>query len=1345
MKKKSVILFALMLLLALGSVAFAGCAKTYSGLRIDAPEHIEADLGVYKIPQYNLVDENGVIFSGSDYGEFKVNVISVTDHNGKTVEVINDSVYVTVAGKYKFVYGVSAKGISNVTVTVDFADRTAPTIAVESSVPSLFIVGNSYEMPLYSISGDYVTEKCYAKLYVSDDEAGTNLTELTVKDNMISPATEHKGKYYLLRFHAEDAAGNINDYDYYRAVDGAETIVPHTVAYFNEAFGARQVAVQESYYTGEYAAKGEGVQVYGDEGGAYKLSFTGTQKTRNNEGYVIVNSPALSDLRAYTELEFYVYFDPGDTSALPEVEGIDYTKLNPIVAMPWSSDTPIKANAWSKVSFNIQNWSCVDISESPAKPVYRSDITKMRLRFIFDYGAKVMPFGTFYISRMYAVPGELSVIEPTDSNVWTNDSTYYKTQTVTLNAQDAPRGKTFDCFTVDGEPISGNTFVATKDSHVVEAVYVDGDLTYDNMKWGSAFTNAEKTLPSGHYAFFTERDTTAMTAGSAKYWAESFELAGIEAITGKEGDQVFVVSVMFGNTRLASFVIKGSGESATGEFTHYGNGNYSKIKDLTPDMAKKFAAASEQNPVTVSAVRLGDYVHIYVDNAYFHTVTVPGLTMYGDYFGYAFRWDTTYSSGDGVSYKVITHKPIIKNAKAVLGELKANLVFEKLSEEVAVTLDEKVTADKSAYKQGSVVTLTAAPAGKNEFFCYFTVDGKAIQGNTFAATANCTVAAVYKTVTCDDNVTLDKTEFAVGDVLTLTAAPAPTGKMFVHFTANNVALDGNTYTLKAESVSFKAVYSDASTLTLANGITANGQSGTVTVPRGATIVLAYTGALENGILVDFFTAGETKIYNGEFIPTENAYNITVTLANKAEFTWGGDTSDTRSYDIASASGSAAVWQDWSFNGEIFGKSEYWAIQVKTDTPKNANGGNEWGSIDFIMGDKESLRIRVNGTSWFGIYARKDGAFAEYYPQGHSEFYPAWVNGGSADRKAHASAIAGGTNALTCVRNGDTVLLFIGDELIFTTHYKFNRIENWFGVASKIVGDDKAAMPTNDTKYIVGQDKVEALLASKQATFTCADNVTVNGQSGTVTVFSGNVTLGYSDVPNDQIVDYYTVNGTQVFGNTFAAAGGASYSISATLATVSTMTWQNGSPKDLTTATEAEGGVSNDIKGEMNNNNLKTAYTLGKGDKWAISLQVYGGYNAEHASEKYGLIFQVDDWSWFGIEYFNDGGTVAPRLRYVGGNWDVVQTLDIQNASLQKLLNATQSAPVTVTCIKNGDDLYLYVDNVLLCKTAWKGKYGGAQYGYGYRGSQTPPTFADVKVLTESAKIDFYLASFPAQA
>ncbi len=1350
-RKLSVII--LTLALAFSCAALAACGETFTGLRIDAPASLEADLGIYKIPQYDLIDERGVIFSSTDRAEFKVTVKSVTDQNGKTLDVVNDSVYVTEAGTYKFVYGVSAKGIDDVTVTINFADRTAPTVSLESTVPNMFIVGNSYEVPLYSFAGDYAANKCYVKLYLSDDEEGTNLSELTIADNMIEPKNEHKGKYYLLRYHAEDAAGNFNDYDYYRAVDGADTVVPDTVVYFNEAFGSRQVDVQESYYTGEYAAEGEGVQVYGEETGSYKLSFTGDKKTRNNEGYVVVNSPALSDLRAYTELEFYVYFDPGDTSVLPEVEGINYSKLTPKAAMPWSGDTDLKANTWTKVSFNVQNWNCVDIGNSPATPIYRSDITKMRLRFIFDYDKRVMPFGTFYISRMYAVPGVLSTITSTDGNVWTSDSVYYISQTVTLNAQDAPRGKTFDCFTVDGEPISGNTFIAAKAAHTVAAVYVDGELTCDNMAWGSAFTDAEMTLPSGHYAFHKERDMKSYTAGTGKEWAVSFNLEGIEAISGKEGSQVFVFSVMFGNTRLASFVVKGTGDTASGEFTHYGNGNYNKIKDLPADMAKKMAASSPEKPVNITAVRLGDYVHIYVDETYFHTITVPGLTMYGDYFGYAYRFDTTYSSGDGVSYKTITHTPVIADAKAVTGSAKADLAFEALSDPVTVTAGENVTLDKASYKQGSLVTLTAAPAAQNKFFCNFTVDGKAVTGSTFVATANCTVDAVYHTVTCEENVTLDKTEFALGDTVTLTAAPAPSGQTFVHFTANSSPIDGNTYTLKAENVTFGVVYAGASTLTIAEGIAVNGEDvRTMEVPQGAPVTLAYIGALESGKLVDYFTAGGMRIYNGTFVPTADAYSIDVEFANKGEYTWGATDSESyseASYNIAGASGTATAWKDWNFQGEIFGNSEYWAIEVKTDTPKNANGGNEWGSIDFIMGDKESLRIRVNGTTYFGIYARRDGSFTEYYPTGHSEFYPAFVNGSSNDRRAHAAAIASGAHAFTCVRNGDTVMLFIGDELIFTTTYQFNRTqgEDWFGVAAVADGStDKAAMPTNDTKFIAGQDKVAAWLASKQATIACADGVTVNGQSGTVTVFSGNVTLAYTNVPSGQIVDYFTVNEQKISGNTFQAQKGVSYTVSATLATVETMTWQNGNPIDLTTATEAQGGgVSDAIKDAMSKNNIKTAYTLGKGDKWAISLKVYGGYNAEHASEKYGLIFQVADWSWFGIEYFNDSGTVAPRLRYVGRYWDVVQTLDSENASLQKLLNATESAPVTVTCIRNGNDLYLYVDNVLLCKTAWKGGYGGTQYGYGYRGSQTAPTFTDVKVLTESEKIDFYLASYPANA
>ena len=308
MKKKLIPGFLLAFILVFSMAVFAACSGGYSGLHIDAPERVEADLGIYYIPTYHVVDESGAVYSGSANEDLKVRVRSVKDPNNYEVELTGNSINVREAGEYEFVYGVDGRGIEDVVDTVAFADRTAPTVALDEELPAMYIVGNSYSMPLYSLAGDYVLDRCYAELYLSDDEAGTNLTPVTLDGNLFEVTKEQAGKYYLLRFHAEDAAGNYNEYNYYRPVDGPGEVLENTVVYFNDAFGARQAEPQESYYQGEAvgaeeAALPENAAMPG-ETGYYKLSFSGDKVTSNNEGYLCVESPAITDKRSYTALVF---------------------------------------------------------------------------------------------------------------------------------------------------------------------------------------------------------------------------------------------------------------------------------------------------------------------------------------------------------------------------------------------------------------------------------------------------------------------------------------------------------------------------------------------------------------------------------------------------------------------------------------------------------------------------------------------------------------------------------------------------------------------------------------------------------------------------------------------------------------------------------------------------------------------------------------------------------------------------------------------------------------------------------------------------------------------------------
>ena len=109
---------------ASGLAVASGCSSVNG--RIDAPERIEADLGTYVIPDYDVVDKNGMILAG-----YNVYLKSATSADGEALDVSYQSVTVTDAGIYEFVYSAGKRNVSDVTVVIDFADRTAPTISYD--------------------------------------------------------------------------------------------------------------------------------------------------------------------------------------------------------------------------------------------------------------------------------------------------------------------------------------------------------------------------------------------------------------------------------------------------------------------------------------------------------------------------------------------------------------------------------------------------------------------------------------------------------------------------------------------------------------------------------------------------------------------------------------------------------------------------------------------------------------------------------------------------------------------------------------------------------------------------------------------------------------------------------------------------------------------------------------------------------------------------------------------------------------------------------------------------------------------------------------------------------------
>lgn len=760
-------------LIAVMCFSFAALASCNAGCYINAPETLEAELGVYVVPDYDVVNSNGMIMSG-----FDVRLKSVTDANGKKVDFDQNSVTITEKGVYKFVYG--AQGVKDATVSIDFADRTAPTVDFNANnLPSFFITGNSYRIPAYTLSGDYVREKCTVKVvHIASDKTEK---EVEIKSNRFN-VTETSGSYEI-RIHVEDAVGNARDYAYARPVDGPEAIKENTIIYFDEPFGERQVYCLESGYTGQYVSN----EVLGDkaregDNGAYKVTFTGAE-TLNNEGYISLKTPAILDVNGYTELEMYVYNDSNSDA---------------IFGATWWNDTTVKKGEWTRISFSVDNWGHCTWADNSTKIVSTNDISNMGLRFIFAYDHQTLPSGTFYLSPLRGVP-RIPAEVTAGENVTLDKNSYSVGSVVKLTASEKT-GQVVDCFLVDGKPIAGDSFVVTEEQHTVTVKYVD-ELTLDTMTWATGF---HYPVPNKHW--MTANSMGATYVGNSDKWVISTDVIG--GYNEKTGGQTLNLSWMIGDTESIELQCSKDGGSVKWYFD--GENWNVNIAKLTDEQFNKLKNASEQNPVNVTVMRNGDLILILID---------------GEFAGRCVINSVLSSNAFGIGYrKEGADKPdtvLLANTKAVIGGERTELFYAQDAFTSAVTkADDKVMLDKESYRLGEVVTLTAKAAEEGYLFGYFTVDGARIVGNSFIVkNGSYTVGAVYvatSKITFGDGVTAAEGDsVGMGLNLTLSHGEAPeAGKVFDYYLVDDtVKVYGNIFTVTAATHKIEAVWADAKDMT----------------------------------------------------------------------------------------------------------------------------------------------------------------------------------------------------------------------------------------------------------------------------------------------------------------------------------------------------------------------------------------------------------------------------------------------------------------------------------------------------------------------------------------------------
>ncbi len=560
----------LLMLICVAAIGFA-CSGTAGKLRIDAPSEIEAELGTYAIPKYDVVNEKGVVMAG-----YTVTLVSVKDSDGNKVQLRNNrSIVIETAGIYTLEYTANNKKIDNVTVKADFADRTPPTVNVNlDNYPDLFIKGHEYSVPPYNYSGEADRSKCWLKIYYQS-ETGEK-TEKSLEAQSRFKVTESDGKYEFV-FHGEDAVGNVKEVTHTVPVDGPENIVEGRIAYFDEAFGARQLKFSNAEnLKGIIDAKYINEEIGGRKGGSTEITIA--QET--NYAFISVAYPVIEDLSNYDSFKWSVY-NPNDYKLQFGFSWTAYKTLEPKKWTEFSLPTSYFRHYDSSDGNTLQNMNESSIYEDNIKglrfvvlhekwagneaqgynyvpagtKLIFSSIDAMRDDAKNDLRISGESYNCVYDETEYEL-GEYNIVNRADVALDTDAS-------VTLVSATAPDGSDAEIVgnvlkfkgegiytlvyegTYDGdkydskiEPLTVKIMNGGSMENVTKGEPIDGCAVYADRKWGLT-------------QIFSATNVAAQTDTETKYSSETASMK-FTVISDGTGDVVFNTETMANPERYAA-------------------------------------------------------------------------------------------------------------------------------------------------------------------------------------------------------------------------------------------------------------------------------------------------------------------------------------------------------------------------------------------------------------------------------------------------------------------------------------------------------------------------------------------------------------------------------------------------------------------------------------------------------------------------------------------------------------------------------------------------------------------------------------------------------------------------
>lgn len=357
--------------LLMGLVACGG-----NSLRIDAPETVNAESGLYTSPEYQVVDADGKPVEG-----MTVRLKSVSDPDGKNVVVTPDGKKFTAnkAGTYTLIYTADDKKVKDAEVRLNVTKKAdPPTILIDeySEIQDVYINGFTYYVPYFTFSSDADLTKSWMKIWHIDG-AGTR-TEIKPENNQFTAAYDD-GSYEIV-IHAENADGVSQEFKYTtRAAAGPQEKVEGKIGYFDDPFGIEQFYQHnaEMRYTTEKA--------YEDESGSLEVVF----KSGGTGIFGQMRNLIQKDVSEYDYLVYRV-FNPNDFKVF-------------MVFSEWFGYKDCDPGVWTEIKVPVEAIIDRDGAD-PGSPAIHSleDITGLVFMAYHDY--KPLENGNkIYLSALYAV------------------------------------------------------------------------------------------------------------------------------------------------------------------------------------------------------------------------------------------------------------------------------------------------------------------------------------------------------------------------------------------------------------------------------------------------------------------------------------------------------------------------------------------------------------------------------------------------------------------------------------------------------------------------------------------------------------------------------------------------------------------------------------------------------------------------------------------------------------------------------------------------------------------------------------------------------------------------------